>query len=109
MILGIMLGQLGARVTMADDGPSALVEFGARQFDLLVLDISMPGMDGVQLLHAIRAEEARRNLRRTPALAFTANAMSHQIESYRAAGFDDCVTKPLKRQDLQSVLQRLFA
>lgn len=109
MILGIMLGQLGALVTMADDGPSALAQFSAGKFDLLVLDISMPGMDGVQLLHAIRAEEKRRNLPRTPALAFTANAMSHQIESYRAAGFDDCVTKPLKRQDLQFVLQQLFA
>ncbi len=108
MILGIMLGQLGAHVTMADDGPSALTQFAAGKFDLLVLDISMPGMDGVQLLQAIRAQEVERNLPRTPALAFTANAMSHQIESYRAAGFDDCVTKPLKRQDLQAVLQQLF-
>ena len=108
MILGIMLGQLGARVTMADDGPAALALFGTKCFDVLILDISMPGMDGVALLHAIRAEEARRNLPRTPALAFTANAMSHQIEGYRAAGFDDCVTKPLKRGDLQMALARLF-
>lgn len=108
MILGIMLGQLGAQVTMADDGPSALALFAKSRFDLLVLDISMPGMDGVELLEAIRIEEARCNLPRTPALAFTANAMSHQIEGYRAAGFDDCVTKPLKRADLQNVLHRLF-
>ncbi len=109
MILGIMLGQLGAKVTMAEDGPSALELFGQSKFDLVVLDISMPGMDGVELLHAIRAEEDRRALPRTPALAFTANAMSHQIESYRAAGFDDCITKPLKRPDLENVLHAMFS
>ena len=109
MILNIMLGQFGAKVTMADDGPSALALFCEARFDAVVLDISMPGMDGVELLQAIRAEETRRNLPRTPALAFTANAMSHQIASYRAAGFDDCITKPLKRQDLEAVLQGLFA
>jgi PAS domain S-box-containing protein len=108
MILGIMLGQLGAKVTMADDGPSALTLFATSRFDVLVLDISMPGMDGVELLNAIRAEELRQHLPRTPALAFTANAMSHQVASYRAAGFDDCITKPLKRPDLEAVLGRLF-
>ena len=108
MILGIMLRQLGAQVVMADDGPSALSLFGLRPFDVLILDISMPGMDGVTLLRKIREEEGRRNLPRTPAVAFTANAMSHQIESYRAAGFDACVTKPLKRQDLQGALATIF-
>lgn len=108
MILGIMLGQLGSTVTMADDGPSALNLFAKTRFDLLVLDISMPGMDGIELLQAIRADEALRSLPRTPALAFTANAMSHQIESYCAAGFDACVTKPLKRADLHAILLGLF-
>ncbi|MGP9789179.1 ATP-binding protein [Roseinatronobacter sp. NSM] len=107
MILGIMLGQVGAQATMADDGLSALELFRQGKFDVLVLDISMPGMDGVTLLNAIRTEERLRGLARTPALAFTANAMSHQVAAYRAAGFDDCLTKPLKRDDLVRALSRL--
>jgi signal transduction histidine kinase/CheY-like chemotaxis protein len=108
MILGIILGQVGARVTLADDGPSALEKFAPERFDLLVLDISMPGMDGVTLLHRIRSVEKTAGSPPTPALAFTANAMLHQVEGYRLAGFDDCVTKPLKRDVLYSTLERLF-
>lgn len=108
MILGIILGQVGARVTMADDGPSALAAFSPGKFDLLVLDISMPGMDGVTLLHRIRAAELEAGSPATPALAFTANAMLHQVEGYRLAGFNDCVTKPLKRDVLFAKLEGLF-
>lgn len=107
MILGIMLGQIGAQATMADDGLSALEIYRQGKFDVLVLDISMPGMDGVTLLNAIRTEESLRGLPHTPALAFTANAMSHQVAAYRAAGFDDCLTKPLRREDLVLALSRL--
>jgi len=107
MILGIMLGQIGAQATMADDGLSALEIYKQGKFDVLVLDISMPGMDGVTLLNAIRTEESLLGLPRTPALAFTANAMSHQVAAYRAAGFDDCLTKPLRREDLVLALSRL--
>lgn len=107
MILGIMLGQIGAQATMTNDGLSALERFKQGAFDVLVLDISMPGMDGVTLLNAIRTEESIRGLPRTPALAFTANAMSHQVAAYRAAGFDDCLTKPLRREDLVMALSRL--
>ena len=108
MILGLMLGQLGAKVTMANDGPQALAHFATRHFDLLVLDISMPEMDGITLLSKIRAREAEAALPRTPAIAFTANAMSHQIEAYKAAGFDACLTKPLRKQDLQTMLMGMF-
>lgn len=109
MILGLMLGQFGAKVTMTNDGPSALEQFGARRYDLLVLDISMPGMDGLTLLNEIRMREAALDQPRTPAIAFTANAMSHQIESYIEAGFDACLTKPLRKQDLQNLLQTMFS
>ncbi|MDD7971577.1 hybrid sensor histidine kinase/response regulator [Roseinatronobacter alkalisoli] len=109
MILGIMLGQLGAEAVMADDGLAALEKFKQGRFDVLVLDISMPGMDGVTLLNAIRTEESLRGLPHTPALAFTANAMSHQIAGYRAAGFDDCLTKPLRREDLLAALTRVVS
>ncbi len=105
---GLMLGQFGAKVTMVNDGPQALAHFDMRRYDLLVLDISMPEMDGITLLSKIRARETAAALPRTPAIAFTANAMSHQIEAYKAAGFDACLTKPLRKQDLHTMLVGMF-
>ena len=109
MILSIMLGQLGARVTLANDGLDALEKSREERFDLMILDISMPGMDGVTLLNTIRCEENRAGLKHTPAFAFTANAMSHQVESYLQAGFDACLTKPLKLERLHHTLLDFFA
>ncbi|CUX80152.1 MAG: two component signal transduction system hydrid histidine kinase / response regulator with GAF and P [Roseibaca calidilacus] len=109
MILSIMLGQLGARVTLANDGLDALQKSRAERFDLMILDISMPGMDGVTVLNTIRRDEKRAGLAQTPAFAFTANAMSHQVESYLQAGFDACLTKPLKLERLHHTLLDFFA
>ncbi|WP_176847122.1 hybrid sensor histidine kinase/response regulator [Roseicitreum antarcticum] len=104
MILGAMLAQLGASAVMVEDGHAALARFTAGTFDLVILDISMPGMDGVEVLQAIRAREASLGLQRTSVVAFTANAMSHQVQSYLEAGFDDCLTKPLKTERLNEAL-----
>lgn len=109
MILSIMLGQLGARVTLANDGLQALEMARNHRFDLMILDISMPGMDGVTLLKTIRTEEKGSGQAPTPAFAFTANAMSHQVNSYLEVGFDACLTKPLKLERLQSTLLEHFA
>lgn len=109
MILSIMLGQLGARVTLANDGLDALEKSRKEQFDLMILDISMPGMDGVTLLNTIRCEEMRAGRAKIPAFAFTANAMSDQVDSYLKAGFDACLTKPLKLERLHDTLLQFFA
>lgn len=107
MILGMMLGQLGAQVTMADDGLAALDLYRQGQFDLLLLDISMPRLDGVTLLRTLREIEISEGRPHVPALAFTANAMTHQIEGYLAAGFDGCLTKPLTLAKLREALLAL--
>ncbi|WP_139257546.1 ATP-binding protein [Natronohydrobacter thiooxidans] len=107
MILGMMLGQLGAQVTMADDGLEALDLYRQDQFDLLLLDISMPRLDGVTLLRTLREIERSEGRPHVPALAFTANAMTHQVEAYLAAGFDGCLTKPLTLAKLREALQAL--
>jgi PAS domain S-box-containing protein len=104
MILSAMMGQLGVTSTLVEDGPSALEMFEREQFDLIVLDISMPVMDGVSVLKAMRAMEAAQNRPRTPIVAFTANAMSHQVAGYMEAGFDDCLTKPLKVDRLREAI-----
>ena len=104
MILGMMLSQLGVKVTMADDGLAALDLYRTDQFDLLLLDISMPKLDGVALLSTLRAIETCEGRKRVPALAFTANAMTHQVQSYLDAGFDGCLTKPLRLERLREAL-----
>ncbi len=109
MILSVMLGQLGAQVTLADDGVAALDLLQEQEFDLLLFDISMPRLDGVSLLNEVRALEQRKGRVRTPALAFTANAMTHQVKAYLDAGFDGCLTKPLKLSRLREVIAEVFA
>ncbi|MCC5970073.1 MAG: response regulator [Pararhodobacter sp.] len=114
MILGAMMGQLGITSVLVADGPAALEAFDKEAFDAVILDISMPEMDGVMVLKELRAREGKRATRgeqkaseRLPILAFTANAMSHQVEAYMAAGFDDCLTKPLQIERLRSALGTL--
>ena len=104
MILKMMLGQLGASVVTADDGRQAIERYRENAFDLLLLDISMPELDGSQTLAAIRAEEKATNRASVPAYACTANAMTHQVRSYLDAGFDGCITKPLRLEHLRAVL-----
>lgn len=107
MILGAMLGQLGVSAVLVPDGTSALRSFAEDgPFDVVILDISMPDMDGITVMH-----ELRRRMGEGPGegagpviLAFTANAMSHQVEGYLKAGFDACLTKPLQLPSLARAL-----
>jgi PAS domain S-box-containing protein len=107
MVLGAFLDSLGVACVMAEDGPAAVRAAGAGGYDLLMLDISMPGMDGVEALAAIRAVEARRGVAPAPAVAVTANAMTHQIEEFLAAGFDAHLAKPIRPEELRDRLIRL--
>ena len=70
----------------------ALDGFRAAAPDLVLLDISLPGMSGVDLIRILRADSA---LARVPVIALTAHAMSGDREQYLAAGFDAYVTKPI--------------
>ncbi len=109
IILERMLTQLGAQVVLGEDGPAALEQYCAGNFDVMIFDISMPGMDGMQLLDRIRDLERSASRPRVPALAFTANAMAHQLEGYLQAGFEGCLTKPLQAGALQETLGRVVS
>lgn len=105
MILNAMLWQLGISAVMVADGGAALKAFGAERFDVVILDISMPDLDGITVMRRIRQQVAAEAGRAMPRiLAFTANAMSHQIEAYLQAGFDACLTKPLQLVHLSAAL-----
>ena len=75
--------------------------------DLVLLDISLPGMDGTEVLHWIRSREQLSNL---PVIALTAHAMSGDRERYLEMGFDEYVTKPIVDEEvLMGAIERLLA
>ena len=95
---------------LADDGQAAVEAFARGGFDLVLMDIQMPRMNGVEASRAIRALEAERGLPRTPILAVTANVMTHQLQEYTAVGMDDAVAKPLRVEALlQAIVNVLDA
>ncbi|MEK7402318.1 MAG: response regulator [Gemmatimonadota bacterium] len=75
-----------------ENGIDALAGLARARPDLVLLDISLPNMDGTEILKRIRADASLRSL---PVIALTAHAMAGDREKYIAAGFDDYVTKPI--------------
>ena len=90
LLRAILEGQY--EIVEYDNGVDALAGLSASLPDLVLLDISLPGMDGNEILARIRADEALRHL---PVIALTAHAMAGDREKYLAAGFNDYVTKPI--------------
>jgi CheY-like chemotaxis protein len=88
-----LLEHLGAQVETADDGRMGVDAVARASFDLIFMDIQMPGMDGVQATRLIRAMPGPAST--TPILAMTANALQHQTDAYLAAGMNGVVSKPL--------------
>jgi CheY-like chemotaxis protein len=80
-----------------DNGVDALAGLRASLPDLVLLDISLPGMDGNEILSQIRDDE---RLRPLPVIALTAHAMAGDREKYLSAGFDDYITKPIVDESL---------
>ena len=109
MILAAMMGQLGIAAVLVADGRSALETFDQGEFDAVILDISMPDIDGVRVMTELRARsDDAPGGRRLPIIAFTANAMTHQVAGYLDAGFDACITKPLQLEKLSEVLDTMI-
>jgi CheY-like chemotaxis protein/two-component sensor histidine kinase len=106
LILGAMLKGLGMSATMAVDGMDAVEKWRAGAFDVLLLDISMPRKDGVTALGDIRAMAGGGM---PPALAVTANAMAHDLDAYLAAGFNACVSKPIRQDKLAAAIAETLA
>jgi CheY-like chemotaxis protein len=91
LLLGAILGD-AYTVTEHANGPDGLAALAVERPEIILLDISLPGMDGVEVLRHIRADPIFRHL---PVIAFTAHAMSSDRAKYLAHGFDDYITKPI--------------
>lgn len=96
LVLMTLLGQAGLRPVMVGDGAAAVAAWEGARWDLILMDVQMPLMDGVTAVREIRKREAESGMTPTPILALTANAMTHQIDEYRAAGMDGVVAKPIE-------------
>jgi two-component system sensor histidine kinase/response regulator len=97
----------GHRVTVAGDGESALSALETGRFDLVIMDVMMPGLDGFQTTVRIRQREKERG-GHIPIIAMTANAMAGDREKCLAAGMDDYVSKPLKPVTLYRTIERVM-
>jgi CheY-like chemotaxis protein len=103
-----LLQRQGHRVTVANNGQEALLAWQKGGFDLILMDMMMPEVDGIQATHRIRQLEAQSNQPgvRTPIIAMTANVMDGDRERCLAAGMDDYVSKPISVHALREALQR---
>jgi two-component system, sensor histidine kinase and response regulator len=103
-----LLEKMGHIPILAYNGQEAVEAYESRPFDVVLMDVQMPVMDGLAATRAIRESEARNpGRRRLPIMALTAYAMPGDRERSLAAGMDDYLTKPVKPEELSAALNRL--
>jgi len=96
LVLKTLLSQIGIEPVMVADGVDAVAAWESGDWDVILMDVQMPRMDGPTATRFIRAREAAQGRARTPIVALTANAMTHQVAEYLAAGMDGFVPKPIE-------------
>ncbi|HEY3796873.1 MAG TPA: ATP-binding protein [Caulobacteraceae bacterium] len=109
LVLKTLLHQVGVDPCLVENGEAALAAWRDGDWDLVLMDVQMPVMDGVAATRAIRAEEAARGYGRTPIVGLTANVMSHQVAEYLAAGMDAHVGKPISAAELFATIAEVMA
>ena len=102
-VLGTMLGQLGHQVSFAEDGVQALAMARDQSFDLVLMDIHMPNMNGLDSARAIRGLPGERS--RVPIIAVTADVMDNAQERSLQAGMDDFIAKPIEPRRLEQAMR----
>ncbi len=102
-LVSTLLEDMGVRALCADSGRSALDLVRREKIDLILMDIRMPGMNGLEATRAIRSLPA---LPRMPIVALTAHAMASERDELLDAGMDDYMTKPLQEEQLRRLVQR---
>jgi CheY-like chemotaxis protein len=105
LVLKTLLGHIGVEPVMVFDGRAAVSAWARGTWDLILMDVQMPGMDGPTAVAEIRAREAAEGRPRTPIVALTANAMEHQVANYLECGMDGYVAKPIEARRLFAALE----
>ena len=107
LVLRTLLDQVGLEARIVGNGEEALGAWEEGGWDVILMDVQMPVMDGPTATRRIRERERKAGGSRIPIIALTANAMSHHLEDYRRAGMDALVAKPIKLPELFAVLQQV--
>ncbi|RYE64767.1 MAG: response regulator [Oxalobacteraceae bacterium] len=107
-VVGLILQPYGVEMTYAVNGREALEIATSQAFDVILMDVQMPEMDGLSATRALREHEALKGLPRTPVVSLTANAMADDIERSIAAGSDLHLAKPIRRAALLAAVQQLL-
>ena len=102
-----ILGRAGHLVAIANDGVEAVEAVRVSAFDVVLMDIQMPRMDGVTATRCIR--QLGGAAQHVPIIAMTANVLPEQVRAFREAGMDDHVAKPFKQQELHDAIRRALS
>ena len=103
----LILNAAGARVTCVEDGVEAVEAMAEADFDMVLMDLQMPRMDGLTAIREIRRREAAAHARRTPIMVLSANVMNEHRAASAAAGADGHLGKPFRAEELIEAIVRL--
>ena len=107
-VVELILGAAGVDLTCVENGAEAVDEAARSSFDLILMDMQMPVMDGLTAIRAIRRRECREKARPTPIYTLTANAMPEHAQASADAGADGHVTKPITADGLLRVVEQVW-
>lgn len=107
-LLEIILKKEGHTVVSKTNGFDAIDAFKTTHFDLVLMDIQMPDLDGIETTRIIREYEHEQNLKPTPILAFTANVLARERQNARAVGMNGFVKKPFDTQDIKNTITTVY-
>lgn len=107
LVLVHILKKLNATVVMVHDGEQAIEAFKQEKFDLVLMDIHMPVMDGIAATSKIRSIEKQRGTPETPIAAVTASVTDAEVDRYRAFGFSHCIAKPTEPAKIREVIDSI--
>ncbi len=99
------LEDFGLEVDLADNGLEAIEKFKKNHYDIIFMDIQMPVKDGIEALQEIHLYEKEMHLIPTPIIALTAHALKGDRERFMKKGFDEYITKPINRKDIETILK----
>ncbi len=107
-VVELILGATESDLTSVENGAEAVQAFQSGRYDLVLMDLQMPVMDGLTAMKAIREFEVASDLPRTPMIALTANVLAEHVAASFAAGADRHVGKPITAAQLLEEIGRVF-
>jgi CheY-like chemotaxis protein len=109
LVLKTLLAQFDLSVTIVENGVEAVETWKTGDWDLILMDVQMPVLDGPSAVRQIRQLELEMGRKPVPIVALTANAMMHQVETYYVDGMNDVIAKPIKVSELLRVIDVVAA